>query len=1063
MSLAMWNMKETVDVPERNEINIISVFFADYCFNTDRLILSAFRNWLANSSEVVQIFKGVNEIKLSEKMEIAKRSICDKKSDQINFDTILAGNCAVKENGAPLDPLSYFLEFLSRRGEKYDASSSLLDLLLIEIILTDRTRKIFDVIAIFKKCGFVTGFMEFVLLPKNVTMNIIRAELIDSRSSYEAKLLYHLCKIIEKRQWANRPSSKRELLVLSRFIKLECVDPQTFLDYLESFISECKLDRNTPVNFLFSEIRLDCSSPAALCFFFHYNEILLDCVIWKFLGPFFDILCKLDSKISAVIMSNIESLADSQISFDSITNFRDGIASAAKSDSNKLRKRLSNLNWRYPFSYHGSFGNTEYGVNICSSESIILWANSMLETGGKIVELVPQNIAFEIFAWMFTCLPNTKEVNEITKNLAINLVGDKVSEVGYSGFRFLMPFKFLEVEAKDMLTILLDILSSKTMIGSLTSTFVKFCSTSLKKVKLYSVNIGNDQRVEDLIRKLFQQSVEIINFYGEYLLDLFFSKIFISDSVASKTFQMISGVLLNRLTDPQLIVTCHLLLQFPKLSTKIELGEITAKYTFSLSFMDKILKKLLQSMQEQGIDLGNILEISPEKSAILAANRSWYQICASQGNESTISNDPESPEFSAIDPEYLMNYINQLLNNDSSIDSAVKVEQFIATGKLGFLIMCLSEYTPDSFSTAAKFLIAKFSEKVELLQPPLKYVTRRCLETIKNGLKSEIDTLPYMVAYFFAEVFAFLTSSEAGFISQADLNKDEISLKSFKKKANKKKMSHREVVSKVFSASEMLLKLIMTSKLDVDCTQFPPKAFVDLVLGASENKHLTHVSEWLVNVVSTGAFGQSAYQILMKSGILSQFLILAGSQRSKSTSAFAKLVSCLCKTRSVLKNAIDIFQIDVTLFALMQNCSENDELMAATVMELIEAFIFDKNKYNPIEKALTSTKSLIFLKVYLETLSYDANLTVSDRNCVVIITLMLCIEDFSILETENNFVRSFLSKLSQSDWKSTSSKLLFYLKWTLDMILTSNIGLVSDAQKIVYTQNIKRLFRKMIY
>ena len=74
MSLAKWNMKETVDVPERNEISIISVFFADYCFNTDRLILSAFRNWLANRSEV-QIFKGVNEIKLSKKMEIARRSI----------------------------------------------------------------------------------------------------------------------------------------------------------------------------------------------------------------------------------------------------------------------------------------------------------------------------------------------------------------------------------------------------------------------------------------------------------------------------------------------------------------------------------------------------------------------------------------------------------------------------------------------------------------------------------------------------------------------------------------------------------------------------------------------------------------------------------------------------------------------------------------------------------------------------------------------------------------------------------------------------------------------------
>ena len=74
MSLAKWNMKETVDVPERNDINIISVFFADFCFNTDRLILSAFRNWLANRSEV-QIFMGVNEIKLNEKMEIAKRSI----------------------------------------------------------------------------------------------------------------------------------------------------------------------------------------------------------------------------------------------------------------------------------------------------------------------------------------------------------------------------------------------------------------------------------------------------------------------------------------------------------------------------------------------------------------------------------------------------------------------------------------------------------------------------------------------------------------------------------------------------------------------------------------------------------------------------------------------------------------------------------------------------------------------------------------------------------------------------------------------------------------------------
>merc|ERR1712226_1124631 len=370
---------------------------------------------------------------------------------------------------------------------------------------------------------------------------------------------------------------------------------------------------------------------------------------------------------------------------------------------------------------------------------------------------------------------------------------------------------------------------------------------------------------------------------------------------------------------------------------------------------------------------------------------------------------------------------------------------------------------PKNISNSAKALIGKFTDRLIETEHRYRSAVEKTIKLLRNSLKSEDDTLPYFVCYFFAQMFPFMTNYESGFVSDAKLDKASVSLEKYRKKARHDQIKMGKLDSQVNKSAEVIQKWFESLNLKfIDRGNFPTQNFVRVIESANDASSLI-LKTWFIDVLVHGTVDKASFEMATRSNALSKFIVLVEAKMSFDTEtvvAFSKLCSSFCKSRATLKKAIEKHQIDIMLVSLFNIYPKLEELKMA-IVDMTESLVCCQGAVLPLHTIINKSGHLL-LKCYQEMLSKARCMVLTHRNYTVIITLLLY-GKIDISECEQSFVGSFLAKLTESMREETeaNSKLIFYLRWTLDMLIMDEKGLVSDEQKAFFSKKMTNLLQKL--
>ena len=1039
-----------MSVPEEERGLEIS-FFEDENIDYDAGFLTALGNWLKNSPDAVSIFKESYSDYLNEQVLITKRSlelVCANERFQnvadLEYDL---GNVNTKER-----PVKHLIAILSKKRIALLEKPDLINQLFFQLVLNSKIGSIKQVADYFCSSNLSTALVSIVS-GKQEFGQITNLDTL----GFSEKLLGYLVNILDEfdSDVESNLNLKQELKLLALFSTINAVDPKRFAERFKQVILKSKRKNlEKCLKFFFTQLGIVDALPPAAIYVFLENAKFLPCsdkisISRKFLENWDHVQCALGN----CSIERFQILFERLFCVESVLMAQSYGERFISGCSNTSAEAIMGWYFRYPFSCH----------NVVKSFCPNIMDKATFEEP-IVQKFSTENQSFvcdEMLVWMLTC-----SINEDFGDKFHSILSNNRS---FESKQFVIPYLAKCMTAEQLLQTVLSELSIEKG-AKISWAFNLFCAAFLKSVDNYSVS------VDEFIAKKFVSYVFESSEFGTeneelFHVNLIFSKLWLSEGLAAFVMIKVFKTGVSNLTDRQLALLLHVLFQFPKLSSKMEVSEIAVRYSGSLHLRDQLLKQLILLWQNEGIEL-NLEKLPYQKDKALITIEGWNKLCiySNQG--------PISAELVKVfttedyyDPEVLLTLINEDLGEESTTQQAVglNIEKFVFSGKLSFLVMCLSENSPQAYATIAKLLLLKVSEKIRKWKHCYKDVIACCLTTLKNGLKSKDDTLPYLATYMYAQVFKHIFSEKLGFVPQIKITREAVSLQKRRKKAKLSQMKNREVESENKSASSLLKSLILGSEIEaIDSSTFPPRSFVELIFGSSE-KAESELSEFLIEFFSKSCIGQASYAMMVKSGSLTRFIEMTGSKISiskNSVTAFANLVQGVANSRAVMKNAIHDFQIDFVLSFVQEVNCESDSIQKAAV-DFVEAIVFDeKQRMYPIEDLLTSSRCSMLLKSYITGLDFlkkATNNILSDRNCAVIIILMVQIEDFCFHDTMQNYVNTFFERCCNNGDSQRSSKLLFYVKWTLDLCTTSAKDSVPDEHKKFFVQKIKLLLRKLKY